>query len=162
MKIRMKGWAALAVILLPVAIVSRASGEGSLPVRGGSVVVAISSDPGGLNPAVTTQGGVHLICGSIFSGLVAHDFQLNPVPDLAESWDVSPDARVYTFRLAPGAVFHDGEPVTSEDVRFTFEELLLKFHSRTRASIGDNLRRVLTPDPHTVVFEFERPYAAFL
>lgn len=158
----MKGWTALAAILLPIAVASHAAGEGGRPVHGGSVVVAVSSDPGGLNPAVTTQAGVHLVCGSIFSGLVAHDFQLNPVPDLAESWDVSPDARVYTFRLAPGALFHDGVPVTSEDVRFTFEEMLLKFHSRARASVGDNLRRVLTPDPHTVVFEFERPYAAFL
>lgn len=162
MKIDVKGWAALGAILLPIAFVSHAAGEGGPPARGGSVVVAVSSDPGGLNPAVTTQGGVHLVCGSIFSGLVAHDFLLNPVPDLAESWDVSPDARVYTFRLAPGALFHDGEPVTSEDVRFTFEEMLLKFHSRARSSVGDNLRRVLTPDPQTVVFEFERPYAAFL
>ncbi|MCA1619643.1 MAG: ABC transporter substrate-binding protein [Acidobacteria bacterium] len=162
MNIRMKAWAALAAVVLPIMVTSHAAGEGGVPARGGSVVVAISSDPGGLNPAVTTQGGVHLVCGSIFSGLVAHDFQLNPVPDLAESWDVSPDAKVYTFRLAPGALFHDGEPVTSEDVRFTFEEMLLKFHSRTRASIGVNLRRVLTPDRHTVVFEFERPYAAFL
>lgn len=162
MNIHIKGWVILAAILLSIAVVSHAAGEGGRPVRGGSVVVAVSSDPGGLNPAVTTQGGVHLVCGSIFSGLVAHDFQLNPVPDLAESWDVSPDARVYTFHLAPGALFHDGEPVTSEDVRFTFEEMLLKFHSRARSSVGDNLRRVLTPDPHTVVFEFERPYAAFL
>ncbi|CAN5714019.1 hypothetical protein BH24ACI2_BH24ACI2_09850 [soil metagenome] len=48
---------------------------------GGSVVVAVTADPGGLNPAVTTQGGVHLVCGSIFSGLVAHDFNLNSVPE---------------------------------------------------------------------------------
>ncbi|MDQ3134238.1 MAG: ABC transporter substrate-binding protein [Acidobacteriota bacterium] len=132
------------------------------PQYGGSVVVAVSSDPGGLNPAVTTQGGVHLICGSIFSGLVAHDFGLNPVPDLAERWQVSPDGRTYTFHLTPGAEFHDGVPLTSEDVRFTFEQLLMKYHSRTRTSLGDNLRRVVTPDPHTVVFEFDRPYAAFL
>ncbi len=126
------------------------------------MVVAISSDPGGLDPAITTQGGVHLICGSIFSGLVAHDFKLNPVPDLAERWDVSADGRTYTFHLAPEAVFHDGVPVTSEDVRFTFEQLLLKYHSRTRTSIGDNLTRIDTPDQHTVVFIFAKPYAAFL
>ncbi|CAN5727488.1 ABC transporter substrate-binding protein [soil metagenome] len=129
---------------------------------GGTVVVAISSDPGGLNPAITTQGGVHLICGSIFSGLVAHDFNLNPVPDLAERWEVSPDGKSYTFHLAPRAVFHDDMPVTSEDVRFTFEQLLMKYHSRTRTSVGDNLQQVSTPDAHTVVFEFKRPYAAFL
>ncbi|MEO7672572.1 MAG: ABC transporter substrate-binding protein [Pyrinomonadaceae bacterium] len=135
---------------------------GQTPEYGGSVVVAVTGDPGGLNPAITTQGGVHTICGSIFSGLVAQDFDLKPVPDLATNWEISPDGRTYTFHLAPNAEFHDGVPVTSEDVRFTFEELLLKFHSRTRASIGDKLSRILTPDAHTVVFEFKTPYAAFL
>ena len=133
------------LVLSAVAVLfSLAFGEG--PEYGGTVVVAVSSDPGGLNPAITTQGGVHTICGSIFSGLVAQDFDLNAVPDLATSWDVSPDGRTYTFHLAPNAEFHDGVPVTSEDVRFTFEELLLKFHSRTRASIGDRLNRIVTPD----------------
>ncbi|MBA2731435.1 MAG: ABC transporter substrate-binding protein [Acidobacteria bacterium] len=138
------------------------SGRADAPQYGGSIIVAVSADPGGLNPAITTQGGVHLVCGSIFSGLVAHDFDLNPVPDVAESWEVSPDGRTYTFHLARDIEFHDGVALTSEDVRFTFEEMLLKYHSRTRSSIGDNLRRILTPDAHTVVFEFERPYAAFL
>ena len=152
---------ALVVILeMAFAFAFVTSGQG--PIYGGSVVVAVTGDPGGLNPAITTQGGVHLICGSIFSGLVAQDFDLNPVPDLATGWDVSPDGRTYTFHLAPNAEFHDGVPVTSEDVRFTFEELLLKFHSRTRASIGDKLNRIVTPDAHTVVFEFKTPYTAFL
>ena len=151
----------ISVLLLAMAVLfSTARGDESQ--YGGTVVVAVSADPGGLNPAITTQGGVHLICGSIFSGLVAQDFDLNPVPDLAESWDVSPDGKTYTFFLAKNAEFHDGVPLTSEDVRFTFEELLLKYHSRTRASMGENLTRILTPDAHTVVFEFSRPYAAFL
>ncbi len=132
------------------------------PKYGGTVVVAVSTDPAGLNPAITTQGGVHLICGSIFSGLVAHDFNLNPVPDLAERWEASPDGKTYTFHLARAAVFHDGMPVTSSDIKFTFEQLLMKYHSRTRTSVGDNLDRISTPDAHTVVFEFKRPYAAFL
>ena len=158
---RSKAIVALTAFLVATSFFSEAA-HSDVPKYGGSVVVAVSSDPGGLNPAVTTQGGVHLICGSIFSGLVAHDFNLNPVPDLAERWEVSPDGRTYTFHLAPAAVFHDGAPVTSEDVRFTFEQLLLQYHSRARTSVGDNLRRILTPDPHTVVFEFDRPYAAFL
>ncbi|MBA3240589.1 MAG: ABC transporter substrate-binding protein, partial [Acidobacteria bacterium] len=130
------GFTAIFLALTLLSVLVRADA----PRYDGSVVVAVSSDPGGLNPAVTTQGGVHLICGSIFSGLVAHDFNLNPAPDLAERWEVSPDGRTYTFHLAPGAEFHDGVPLTSEDVRFTFEQLLLKYHSRTRTSIGDNLR----------------------
>ncbi len=151
-----------ALAILAIVFIHPVSNLANGPVYGGTVVVAISSDPGGLNPAITTQGGVHLICGSIFSGLVAHDFDLNPVPDLAERWDVSQDGRTYTFHLAQEAVFHDGVPVTAEDVRFTFEQLLLKYHSRTRTSIGDNLRRIDTPDAHTVVFIFDKPYAAFL
>jgi len=158
----MKNKAVITVALLAFVFVCAGSSRGNDPVYGGSVAVAVSSDPGGLNPAITTQGGVHLICGSIFSGLVAHDLNLNPVPDLAERWEISSDGRTYTFHLAPAAEFHDGAPVTSEDVRFTFEQLLLKYHSRTRSSIGDNLRRIETPDPHTVVFEFNQPYAAFL
>ena len=151
---------ALTAFLMVVPYFSEAV-YGDSPKYGGSVVVAVSSDPGGLNPAITTQGGVHLICGSIFSGLVAHDFSLNPVPDLAERWEVSPDGRTYTFHLAQ-AVFHDGVPVTSADIKFTFEQLLMKYHSRTRTSVGDNLDRISTPDAQTVVFEFKRPYAAFL
>ncbi|HYN25805.1 MAG TPA: ABC transporter substrate-binding protein, partial [Pyrinomonadaceae bacterium] len=152
----------LIVSALLVAVVCLAEIAHGSPKYGGTVVVAVSTDPAGLNPAITTQGGVHLICGSIFSGLVAHDFNLNPVPDLAERWEVSPDGRTYTFHLAPEAVFHDGVPVTSADIKFTFEQLLMKYHSRARTSVGDNLDRILTPDAHTVVFEFKRPYAAFL
>lgn len=147
---------------LLIAIACHVGAAHGSPSYGGTVTVAVSTDPGGLNPAITTQGGVHLICGSIFSGLVAHDFNLSPVPDLAETWEVSPDGRTYTFHLVRNAVFHDGVPLTSADVRFTFEELLMKYHSRTRTSIGDKLRRIETPDPYTVVFEFNRPYAAFL
>ena len=158
----LKAWIILATAICGILFIPQVASPASDPVYGGSVVVAISSDPAGLNPAITTQGGVQAICGSIFSGLVAHDFDLNPVPDLAERWDVSLDGRTYTFHLAPEAVFHDGVPVTSEDVKFTFEQLLLKYHSRTRTSIGDNLRQILTPDAHTVVFEFNKSYSAFL
>ncbi len=132
------------------------------PQYGGSVVVAVTMDPGGLNPALTTQAAVHQVCGSVFSGLVAQDFEFNPVPDLAERWEVSNDGKTYTFYLAKNAEFHDGVPVTSADVKFTFEELLLKYHSRTRASIGDKLKQIITPDAHAVVFEFNTHYAAFL
>ncbi|MDQ3634583.1 MAG: ABC transporter substrate-binding protein [Acidobacteriota bacterium] len=132
------------------------------PKYGGTVIVAVTGDPSGLNPAITTQGGVTTIGGSIFNGLVALDFNLNPVPELATKWEISDDGRTYTFQLAENAEFHDGKPLTSDDVKFTFEELLLKYHSRTRAAIGGNLKNILTPEAHTVVFEFEKPYAAFL
>jgi peptide/nickel transport system substrate-binding protein len=52
--------------------------------------------------------------------------------------------------------------VTAADVKFTFEEVLLKYHGRTRAALGKNLQAVESPDAHTVVFHFKEPYAPFL
>ncbi len=57
----------------------------------------------------------------IFSGLVTLAADLSVVPDLAESWEVSPDGTTYTFALREGAVFHDGTPVTAEDLRWSIE-----------------------------------------
>ncbi len=59
---------------------------------GGTLVVAISSDPGHLNPAITTQGGTHTASEIIYNGLISLDDELNPEPDLAESWEVTDEA----------------------------------------------------------------------
>ncbi len=132
------------------------------PRRGGAVVVVQSSDPGSLNPAITTAGPVHTITDQIFNGLVGLDDQLNPVPELAESWEISADGTVYTFKLRPGVTWHDGAPFTSADVKFSFEEALLKFHARTRAGLENVLTAIDTPDELTVVFRLARPYGPLL
>lgn len=132
------------------------------PAQGGTLVIAASEDPGHLNPGITTGFNVHAIADSIFNGLVALDDNANPLPDLAESWAVSEDAKTYTFTLAEGVTWHDGEPFTSEDVKFTFETILLQFHSRTKGGLEGILERIETPDERTVVFNFSEPYAALL
>jgi peptide/nickel transport system substrate-binding protein len=132
------------------------------PLYGGAMVLATFTDPGSLNPGLTTSVPTHLVAGPIFNGLVGHDFQFTPVPDLAERWSVSPDGREYTFHLVPQAIWHDGRPVAAADVKFTFEEVLLKYHGRTRAALERNLETIETPDPHTVLFRFKESYAPFL
>lgn len=132
------------------------------PQRGGTLVVAVPSDPGHLNPAISTGSHVHVVADSLFNGLVGLDRELRPRPDLAERWTVGGGGTVYTFHLAPHARWHDGRPVTSADVKYTFEEILLKHHARTRAGIGANLARIETPDVHTVAFHLRRPYGALL
>jgi oligopeptide transport system substrate-binding protein len=74
---------------------------------------------GVLDPAVSVDG-VEGAIGDIFSGLAALDTSLTVQPDLAERWDVSPDGRTYTFHLRENAKFHNGRPVTSEDVLFSW------------------------------------------
>jgi len=79
-----------------------------------------STNPRNYDPATTYGSGDKLA----YSGLVAFDPQLNLTPDLAESWDVSPDGRVYTFHLRENAKFHDGKPVTAGDFIYSWERAL--------------------------------------
>jgi len=90
------------------------------PLEGGRFV-RLYVDPPTLDPHLTTDATSAQIIVEVFGGLVTIDKDLNVVPDLAESWDISNDGRVYTFRIRPDAVFHDGKPVTAEDVRWSLE-----------------------------------------
>jgi len=130
--------------------------------RGGTLSVAIDSDPGSLNPAISTSGGTHTASELVFNGLVELDAQLKPVPELAESWQVLEGGALYRFNLRDGVTWHDGKPFTSADVKYTFEEMLLKLHSRTKASVGAAIASIETPDPDTVEFRFREPYAPLL
>ncbi|MCC7371670.1 MAG: aldehyde dehydrogenase family protein [Chloroflexi bacterium] len=84
------------------------------------------------------------------------------MPDLAESWVVSPDGKTVTFTLASGVLWHDGQPFTSADVAFTFQDILLKYHSRTRAGLEHVLEGIDAPDPQTVVMRFTSAYGPLL
>jgi ABC-type transport system substrate-binding protein len=87
----------------------------------GGRLVRLFVDPPTLDPHLTTDATSAQIIIEVFGGLVTIDPELNIVPDLAESWDVSPDGRVYTFHLRSNATFHNGKPVTADDVRWSLE-----------------------------------------
>ena len=76
-----------------------------------------STNPREYDPATTHGSGDK----RVFSGLVSFDPQLNLTPDLAETWEVSADGMVYTFRLRANAKFHDGRAVTAQDVIYSWE-----------------------------------------
>jgi len=137
-----------------------ATGSPGSPRYGGTLVVA-GTDPGALNPAITSSGATHPVTGQIFNGLVRLDREFAPQPDLARSFEESPDGLTYTFKLQPGVRWHDGRPFTSADVKFTFEDVLLKFHPRTRTLAG-RIDRIDTPDDQTVVFHLKERYTPFL
>ena len=130
--------------------------------RGNTLVAAITSDPGHLNPAITTNGGVHTASDLLYDGLISLGDDLVPKPALAERWTVEDGGARYRFTLRRGVKWHDGQPFTSADVKFSFDSVLLRFHSRTRASLAPVLLRIEAPDDTTVVFQFKRPYAPLL
>jgi peptide/nickel transport system substrate-binding protein len=136
--------------------------EAAGDASGGTLVAAVSSDPGSLNPAITTSGGVHTASELMFNGLVELDTGGEPVPGLAESWDIEEDGALYRFHLLEGVRWHDGEPFTSADVVYTFEEVLLDLHARTAASVGAAIESIEAPDDLTVELRFTEPYAPLL
>ena len=85
-------------------------------------------------------------------------------PDIAESWSVSPDGRVYTFKVRSGVTFHDGTPLAARDVKATFDRLrnppdgVISIRKALFADITD----IETPDPATVVMKLKAPDASFL
>jgi len=138
-----------------------AGGASGAPKYGGTLVVALP-DPGQLNPGITTSGLTHQVTGQIFNGLVRLDEKLVPQPDLATSWKASDDNRTYTVNLAQGVRWHDGQTFSSADVKFTFENVLVKFSQRTLAAVGPILDGIDTPDANTVVFRFKQSYPPFM
>ena len=131
------------------------------PVRGGTAVQAISADPPTLNPGTTTDTQAWSVMGKLFNGLTYLDGEYRSHPDLAESWDISKDGLTYTFKLRKGVKWHDGKPFTSEDVKFSYLEVLAKYHPTGRlgfASVGG----IDTPDPYTAVVRLKKPFGPFL
>ena len=89
---------------------------------GGIFVLAGSRPPMTFNDLVNTEADTSTITSLMFSGLVTYDpISMRHVPALAESWEVSDDAKTYVFKLRRGARFSDGEEITADDVVFTFD-----------------------------------------
>ena len=99
------------------------SDEGGTPATGTSRLVQLFVDPPTIDPHLTTDATSARIIVEVFGGLVTIDPNLDIVPDLAESWDISQDGRVYTFHLRPDAKFHDGKSVTAHDVIWSLERV---------------------------------------
>lgn len=131
------------------------------PRRGGTMVLAATSDPVTLNPALSTTVNVSYVAALVFNTLVRHDFNLSPIPDLARSWTVSEDGLTITFDLERNVTWHDGKPFTSADVKYTFEEVLIKYHPLGKTAFA-SVTAIETPNPHTVVFRFKYATPAFL
>ncbi len=92
---------------------------------------------------------------------------MSVAPMLADSWTLSDDKRAYTFKLRQGVTFHDGTPMTSADVKWTYDYLNgaqseYSCKNLYDGSKGAKVVAVETPDPATVVFRLEQPYALFL
>ena len=134
-----------------------------------TIVVAAGVDMRGVNELVTDATQIHTAIHyfALFRTLLDErpDFQDGPPtfgPELAESHEFSADRRTLTFHLRGDAVWSDGEPVTAQDVRFTWQAHISPEVAWPLADFKKHIRDVEVVDPQTVRFHFERVYAAQL
>ncbi len=124
-----------------------------------TLVVGTRAEPKTLNPVAITASEGHQIAGLVFLKLLEEqDDFMSFTPQLASSWEWSADSLAVTFRLRPDARWSDGQPVTSADVRFTWEVHTDTTVAWPSASIKAKIRDVEVKDATTVVFHFKERY----
>ncbi len=152
---------------------------------GGTFVLAASQEPKTFNPLICTDIYSANVISMILSPLVGTDpFTNEPIPALAQSWEIGDGGKRYTFKLREGAKFSDGEEITADDVVFTFDTIfapltdengkvltdaetgkpLLKYPSRHAGqyTIGGEPVKYRKIDKYTVEFRTSKVYAPFM
>jgi peptide/nickel transport system substrate-binding protein len=142
----------LLVLLTPTNV------QGQAVANGGSLKVGIITEPDTLNPYVTVTIQSFAVLSLVYDTLGKYDTDMKVVPWLG-SWDISTDGSVWTFHLAKNAVWSDGTPLTSADVKFTYD-FAIQNKIGTAAYYVSSVQSVETPDDSTVVLTRKTPLTA--
>lgn len=128
-----------------------------------SVTICQTLEPTILDPTAGAAAAIREVThGNIFEGLVALDRTSKIMPALAESWEVSADGLTYRFKLRKNAAFHDGTPVTSADVKFSFERALAPDSKNAQKWIFEPIGGMSTPAPDEISITLKTFSADFL
>lgn len=147
------------------------------PQQGGQMVVTYKDDISTFDPAIGYDWQNWSMIKSLFDGLMDYKAGTTElIPDLAESYEISDDGLVYTFKLREGVKFHNGRELTSEDIKYSIERSVnpetqspgqgffwqIKGFDDMVSGDAKELSGITTPDPYTVVIELSQPDATFL
>lgn len=136
------------------------------PRRGGTLIYAVNSEPPNYDCQTTTTFVMMQTVGPHYSRLLKFDADKYPdiTGDAAQSWSVSPDKLSYSFKLKPNVKFHDGAPLTSADVKATYDRLRNPPDGVVSVRKGRfaDIDTIETPDPLTVVFKLKQADATML
>jgi peptide/nickel transport system substrate-binding protein len=131
------------------------------PARGGSLTEGVIGSPRFINPILAVSDSDHDLTALVYSGLLHATPSGDYVPDLAQSYTVSPDGKTYTFVIRPDATFQDGSLVTADDVAFTVQKIQ---DQALKSPLLANWQGVTVQvlDSHTVAFVLRSAYAPFI
>ncbi|MDX2155067.1 MAG: ABC transporter substrate-binding protein [Hyphomicrobiaceae bacterium] len=163
---RRLGRAAPAACAIAVFGLASLGASAETPKRGGTLQFAVTAEPADYDcHASQTFALLHPI-SPFYSFLVRYDASQGGkiTGDLAKSWEISKDGLTYTFKLHEGVKFHDGSPLTSADVKFSFERIKSPPTGvvSLRKSLFEDVVSIDAPDPATVVFKIKEPNASML
>lgn len=154
---------ALFLILTATAFfVPTTASEAAEPRYGGTLIAALADDPPELDPHFTAANASRTVLHSIFATIVDVDEDLNIIPELARSWEISEDGLTYIFHLRDDVVFHDGTPFNAEAAKYNFERMMDPVLGSPRGDELAFVSRVVVVDEYTVKLEMKRPYSALL
>ena len=126
-------------------------------------IYALDADIVNLLPVKLTNVVSNTVSLQIHEPLVKYEDTYEELqPKLATEWSMDPSGLSWTFKLRTGVTWHDGEPFTSEDVKYTYETLLDPATKSVRRANYQIIERIETPDEHTVVFHLSEPHGPFL
>ena len=147
------------ITMLAITFITATSILAGTPKSGGTLVWSIGSTPRHLNPAVQSGIATGEPGAQLFATPLRFDENWNPQPYLAKSWEISSNGLSVTLNLVKGATFHDGEPITSEDVKFSINTIKANHPFKTMfAAVKD----IETPDKNTALIKLSTPHPALL
>src|SRR6266545_1492789 len=150
----------VSLVVVVVAVLASAAPEGRAAAPVGQVTWGVHTTlvPTYFDPAETMIVTPFMVMYALHDGLVKPMPGKSMAPSLAESWSVSPDGLVYEFVLRKGVRFHNGEIVTAEDVKFSFE----RYRGIYAKPLKERVVGVETPDAGRVRFRLKRPWPDFM
>ncbi|MBV9786103.1 MAG: ABC transporter substrate-binding protein [Acidisphaera sp.] len=123
--------------------------------------IAIGTSLATLDPMKATIGDEYIYDCLVFNGLTRMREDLTIEPDLAESWDYTPDLKQWTFHLRHGVKFHNGREMVADDVVAFYKRMLDPANAAPSRSNYEMVDSVAASDPYTVVFLLKFPYGGF-
>jgi peptide/nickel transport system substrate-binding protein len=145
--------------LLAAAAISVSAQEA--PKRGGTLVYALTNEPPHLNIAITTDLNAQQAATNLFSQLIRVEVDGRVTGDLAESWEMAPNGLTYTFRIRKNVRWHDGRPLTAEDIRWALTEITMKYNPIASTGFAA-VEKIEAPEPYTLVVRMKHPFPAFM
>lgn len=138
----------------------RAALAAEAPQRGGTFRIPVTATVNPWPPIGLIQN--LMVNKSLFNGLVRYTTEWSPAPDLAERWEVAKDGLTWTFHLRDGVTWHDGQPFTADDVKYTLETYADPKVSNVLKGNLDPVARIDVVNPLTVTVVTKTPYSSFI